>query len=145
LLNSSQKGCVTIALLSDRESTPSGTDSSASRSRMQPSMSFKVATAVVALLFIIGFVHFFGPVPDHLPTAKSAKMDVWFFALDSREGGIHMYAKQAVLSAKAKTSLIPVCLYHGDPTIITPIEHWLLDNDVVCVYVTWLYVTSASA
>jgi hypothetical protein len=93
-----------------------------------------VGVSLLAVAAVIGFQAYnISPTSDH-PTAKSAPLDIWFFALDSREGGIHMYAKQAVLSAKAKTSLIPVCLYHGDSHTITPIEHWMLDNGVIVLH-----------
>ncbi len=59
------------------------------------------------------------------------KIDLWFMSIKNDSWGLHSYAKQAILSAKNKTTLIPIVILEGHNE---KLEKWMSNQDVTVVH-----------
>ncbi len=59
------------------------------------------------------------------------KIDLWFMSVKNDSWGHHSYAKQAILSAKNKTTLIPILILEGHNE---KLEKWMNGQDVTVVH-----------
>lgn len=87
---------------------------------------------VLSRVVFHAFYNFSNQTVIHAVTTPAGTKDpavhFWFFALDCTSSFLHFYAKQAVLSARRHTKLVPVLMLHcRNPEL----EKWMQDHGVV--------------
>lgn len=94
------------------------------------------ALLILCGLLYIGFITGIKVVPTNSvprhPVSDSYKVDLWFLAVKDHTSGHITYAKQAILSARSKTDLIPVVILDGKDD---DLEKWLKLHDTMVVHV----------